>query len=50
MHFWCTAKKYEIIDANEEVAGMSEALGEDVRPGSLYDKLISSVCSSKEKK
>jgi len=50
MHFWCAAKKYEIIVADEADEGMSEVLGEEVTPGSLYDKLFGIVCSSKEKK
>ena len=49
MHFWCVAGKYEIIVANEEDAGMNEAMGEEVKPGSLYDKLFSDVCDSNKK-
>jgi hypothetical protein len=45
MHFWCAAGKYEIIVANEEDAGTNEALGEEVKPGSLYDQLFKIVCS-----
>jgi hypothetical protein len=49
MHFWCAAGKYEIIVANEEDAGTNEALGEEVKTGSLYDRLFNIVCDSNKK-
>jgi len=48
MHFWCGTKKYEVISPDVDGEGMNEALGEEVKPGSLYEKLLDSVCSSKK--
>jgi len=49
MHFWCGAKKYEVITPDVGSEGMNEAMGEEVKPGSLYEKLLYSACSGKEK-
>src|SRR6185369_11018575 len=39
MHFWCGARKYEVMTPDVEGAGMNETLGEEVKAGSLYEKL-----------
>src|SRR6185369_3216216 len=39
MHLWCGAGKYEIVTLDED-AGTNVAMGEEVIPGSLNDKLF----------
>ncbi len=50
MHIWCDAAKYEIMAPDADNSGMSEAMGEEIKPGSLYDKLFQIVCSGKGEK
>jgi hypothetical protein len=47
VHFWCAAKKYEIISADESEGGLVEAMGEEVRPGTIYEKLYDACCDRK---
>jgi hypothetical protein len=47
MHLWCAAGKYEILTPDDENAGMNVAMGEEVIPGSLNDRLFQVVCSAR---
>ena len=47
MHLWCGAGKYEIITPDAEDAGTNLAMGEEVMPGSLNDKLFRAACNVK---
>jgi hypothetical protein len=48
IHLWCGAGKYEILTSDAEEAGANEAVGEEVVPGTMYDKLFRTVCNAKE--
>ena len=44
MHLWCGAGRYEILTPDED-AGTNVAMGEEVIPGSLNDKLFKTLCN-----
>lgn len=44
IHIWCAAGKYEIVTPETEGAGLDEMNGEEARPGSMYYRLLNSVC------
>ena len=48
IHLWCGAGKYEILTSDAEDAGTNEVVGEEVIPGTMYDKLLKKVCNVKE--
>lgn len=47
IHLWCGIKKYEIVQADEEDVVLNESMGEEIKPGSSYEKLYFAGCVNK---
>jgi len=43
-HLWCKHKKYEIVHDDGGDTGLNESMGEEIKPGSYYEKLYNAVC------
>lgn len=46
----CDARRYEVLLEGDYEAGTNEASGDEIKTGSLYDKLFVLVCKEKNEK